>query len=162
MVDADGLAAVAGEPEALRPAGPGRATVLTPHAGELARLLGTDSATVGTRRLFYAREAAARADAVVVLKGDDTLVVAPDGRVAVSPGGVPGLATAGTGDVLAGIVGALLARGTEPFVAAAAAVWLHLEAGRLASDEHGADGIVASDVAAAVGRARRRYELREQ
>ena len=156
LFDADALAAVAGEPEALaRRGGPERAAVLTPHAGELARLLGVATADVGARRLHHARDAARRTDAVVVLKGDDTLVVAPDGRTAISPGGVPGLATAGTGDVLAGAIGALLARGTDPFLAAAAGVWLHLRAGALATDEHGADGVIARDVAERLGRARR-------
>lgn len=154
VFDADALAAVAGDPEALRGAD-GGARVLTPHAGELARLLDVPTGDVGDRRLHHAREAARRADAVVVLKGDDTLVVAPDGRTAISPGGVPGLATAGTGDVLAGAVGALLARGTDPFLAAAAGVWLHLRAGALASDEHGPDGVVARDVAERLGHARR-------
>jgi NAD(P)H-hydrate epimerase len=156
LFDADALAAVAGEPEALAGAGGrGLHTVLTPHAGELARLLDVDTQAVAARRLWHAREAARRARAVVVLKGDDTLVVAPDGRVAVSPGGVPGLATAGTGDVLAGTIGALLARGTDGFVAAAAGVWLHLRAGALATAEHGADGVIARDVAERLGRARR-------
>lgn len=155
VFDADALAAVAGDPEALAVERRDRAAVLTPHAGELARLLDVPTARVGARRLHHAREAARRADAVVVLKGDDTLVVAPDGRCAISPGGVPGLATAGTGDVLAGAIGALLARGTEPFLAAAAGVWLHLRAGALATEEHGPDGVVARDVAEGLGRARR-------
>lgn len=156
LFDADALAAVAGEPEALaRRAGPERAAVLTPHAGELARLLDVPTPEVAARRLHHAHDAARRTDAVVVLKGDDTLVVAPDGRTAISPGGVPGLATAGTGDVLAGTIGALLARGTDPFLAAAAGVWLHLRAGALASEEHGPDGMVARDVAERLGHARR-------
>ncbi|MEV4421858.1 NAD(P)H-hydrate dehydratase [Patulibacter sp. NPDC049589] len=155
VFDADALAAVAGDPEALAGSDPDRPTVLTPHAGELARLLDVATPDVTARRLHHAREAARRAHAVVVLKGDDTLVVAPDGRVAISPGGVPGLATAGTGDVLAGLVGALLARGTDPFLAAAAGVWLHLRAGALASAEHGPDGVVARDVADRLGQARR-------
>jgi hydroxyethylthiazole kinase-like uncharacterized protein yjeF len=156
LFDADALAAVAGDPEALAAAGGrGLHTVLTLHAGELARLLDVDTSAVAARRLWHAREAARRAGAVVVLKGDDTLVVAPDGRTAVSPGGVPGLATAGTGDVLAGTIGALLARGTDAFLAAAAGVWLHLRAGALATAEHGADGVIARDVAERLGHARR-------
>jgi NAD(P)H-hydrate epimerase len=78
--------------------------------------------------------------------------------VAISPGGVPGLATAGTGDVLAGTIGALLARGTDAFLAASAGVWLHLRAGALASAEHGPDGVVAGDVADRLGHARREAE----
>jgi ADP-dependent NAD(P)H-hydrate dehydratase / NAD(P)H-hydrate epimerase len=120
--------------------------VLTPHAGELARLLETDSPAVGARRLKSAREAASAAGAIVVLKGDDTLVAAPDGRVAVSTGGAPALATAGTGDVLSGTIGALLAKHMEPWHAACAGVFLHVAAGRLAAAEIGPEGVIASDV----------------
>lgn len=152
VLDADGLNAHAGNAAAT--AVRSAPTVLTPHAGELARLLGTTSAEVGAARLEHVRRAAAQTGAVVLLKGDDTLIAHPDGRVAVSQGGVPALATAGTGDVLAGAVGALLARRVDPFTAACAASVLHLRAGRLAADEHGADGVVASDVLEALGRAR--------
>lgn len=146
VLDADGLFAFNDDLEALR-ARPAP-TVLTPHAGELGRLLGVESGAIGARRLHHARDAAERAAAVVVLKGDDTLVVAPDGRLAVSPGDAPGLATAGTGDVLAGTTGAALAAGLEPFHAACAAVMAHLLAGRLAAAPHGPDGVIASDVVA--------------
>jgi len=142
VLDADGLHAFAGDPESLR----GRAAVLTPHAGELGRLLAIDAARVGAARLGSAREAAARAGAVVVLKGDDTLIAAPDGRVAVSRGATPALATAGTGDVLSGVVAALLAKGLEPFTAAAAAVRLHALAGVHAAVRRGGEGLIASDV----------------
>ncbi|MDQ3741528.1 MAG: bifunctional ADP-dependent NAD(P)H-hydrate dehydratase/NAD(P)H-hydrate epimerase, partial [Actinomycetota bacterium] len=91
---------------------------------------------------------------IVVLKGDDTIVAAPDGRVAVSPGGVPALATAGTGDVLSGIVAALLAKGLDPFAAAAAGVLSHLHAGAAASQRRSPDAVVASDVIEALGRPR--------
>lgn len=148
VLDADGLGAHASDPGEL--ASRGAVTVLTPHAGELGRLLGVSSDEVQTRRLHHARELSRRAGAVVVLKGDDTLVVAPDGRVAVSPGGAPGLATAGTGDLLAGVCGALLAQGHDPFTAACAAVWVHLAAGRIAAREHGPRGVIASDVLAAL------------
>jgi ADP-dependent NAD(P)H-hydrate dehydratase / NAD(P)H-hydrate epimerase len=149
VIDADGLNAMAGVfPEDL----PQRRwpTVLTPHAGELGRLLEVESAEVGRRRLAHARDAASRARAIVVLKGDDTLVAAPTGRVAISPGGAPGLATAGTGDVLAGVTGAMLAKGLPPAHAACAAVWVHLRAGRQAAAPHGPDGVIASDVIAAL------------
>ena len=86
------------------------ATVLTPHPGELARLLETDTEHIAYERLAHARQAAARAGAVVVLKGDDTLVADPSGLVAVSPGDSPALASAGSGDVLSGVVAALLPR----------------------------------------------------
>jgi hydroxyethylthiazole kinase-like uncharacterized protein yjeF len=145
LVDADGLNALAeGFPGPL----PGRRapTVLTPHAGELGRLLGVESAEVGRHRLAHAREAAARANAIVVLKGDDTLVATPDGVVAVSPGGAPALATAGTGDVLSGVVGALLAKRMDALHAACAGALAHVRAGRLAAGPHGPDGVIASDV----------------
>jgi NAD(P)H-hydrate epimerase len=152
VLDADGLHAFAGELRWIRPRA--QPTILTPHAGELGRLLGVPSAEVEAARLASARAAAAEACAVVVLKGDDTLVVAPDGRVAVSPGGAPGLATAGTGDVLAGVCGALLAAGLDPFTAAVAAVQLHLRAGQLAAAAVGAPrAVMAGDVVAQLGHA---------
>ena len=145
VLDADGINAFSGDPTAL--AGRTAPTVLTPHAGELARLLGTESRTIEGERLHHAREAARITGAIVVLKGDDTLVAAPDGRVAISEGGAPGLATAGTGDVLAGVTGAFLATGLDPFTAAAAAVNAHLRAGRRAAALRGGPrGVTASDV----------------
>ncbi|MCW3014996.1 MAG: NAD(P)H-hydrate dehydratase [Solirubrobacterales bacterium] len=144
VLDADAIAAFAGDPDALitRTA----PTIITPHAGELGRLLGTGSAAVDAHRLDSVREAARRAGAIVVLKGDDTLVATPDGRVAVSEGGAPALATAGTGDVLTGVCGAFLAAGLEPWHAACAAVRAHLLAGRGAAAVHGPDGVIAGDV----------------
>ncbi len=144
LIDADGLNAHAGRLETLggRP-GP---TVLTPHAGELARLLGIDSSDVAARRLARAREAAERSGCVVLLKGDDTIVAAPEGPVAISPGATPALATAGTGDVLSGVIGALLAKGLGAFEAAAAGVLAHARAGEAAARRHGADHVVAGDV----------------
>ncbi|CAA9515364.1 MAG: NAD(P)H-hydrate epimerase / ADP-dependent (S)-NAD(P)H-hydrate dehydratase [uncultured Solirubrobacteraceae bacterium] len=154
VVDADGLnalgtdyAEVLGERETT--------TILTPHAGELGRLLGVPSATIDGARLDHAREAARLAGAIVVLKGDDTLVALPDGRVAVSAGGAPGLATAGTGDVLAGVIAALLARGATPGLAACAGVHAHVRAGRRAGDERGPDHVIASDVIRALPAAMR-------
>jgi NAD(P)H-hydrate epimerase len=148
LIDADGLNALAGHLDVLRhrrwP------TVLTPHAGELARLLETESAAIERARLEHVRTAAERSKALVVLKGDDTLVAAPSGRVAISPGGAPALATAGTGDVLAGIAGAMLAKGMAPAHAACAAVYVHVLAGRLAAAPHGPDAVIASDVIAAL------------
>jgi len=153
VLDADGIAAFDGDAAAL--AERAAAAVITPHAGELGRLLGVSSEEVQARRLAHARAAAARCSAITVLKGDDTIVALPDGRVAISPGDSPALATAGTGDVLSGVIGALLAEGCEPVRAACAAVWLHAEAGRVAAREHGAaEGVVASDVIAALPRAR--------
>ena len=148
LIDADGLNAHAGELESLRdrPA----PTVLTPHEGELGRLLGVDSSEVQAARLASAREAAARSGCVVVLKGDDTIVAMPDGTAAVSRGATPALATAGTGDVLSGLAGALLAKGMEPFEAAAAGVLAHARAGRVAADRIGANHVIAGDVIDAI------------
>jgi ADP-dependent NAD(P)H-hydrate dehydratase / NAD(P)H-hydrate epimerase len=144
LIDADGLNAHAERLESL--AGREAPTVLTPHAGELARLLGSDSESVGRHRLACVREAAERSGAVVLLKGDDTIVAAPGGPDAVSPGGTPALATAGTGDVLSGLIGALLAKGLGPLEAAALGTLAHVRAGRAAADLHGADHVIAGDV----------------
>jgi ADP-dependent NAD(P)H-hydrate dehydratase / NAD(P)H-hydrate epimerase len=149
VVDADGLNALAGIFRDELPQ-PRRPTVLTPHAGELGRLLEVESADVGRARLARARDAAGRSHAIVVLKGDDTLVVAPTGRVAISRGGAPALATAGTGDVLSGVLAAMLAKGLEPAHAACAAVYVHVQAGRLAAEPHGPDAVIASDVVASL------------
>ena len=155
VLDADGLNAHAGRLADLRIRT--AATVLTPHAGELGRLLELDSAEIERERLLHVTAAAEQADTVVLLKGDDTLVAAPDGIVAVSPGGSPALATAGTGDALTGVIAALLAQGLEAFAAAAAGVWLHAEAGREAARRVGAaEGVIASDVIAALPAARSR------
>jgi NAD(P)H-hydrate epimerase len=154
LLDADGLNAHAGALEAL--AARSAPTVLTPHGGELARLLGVEVEEVRAHRLACAREAARRANAVVVLKGDDSLVVAPgrDGFVGVSRGDAPALATAGTGDVLAGAIGALLARGVDPFTAACAGVELHRRAGRIVAERIGVEGAMAHDVVDALPAAR--------
>ena len=146
VLDADGLNAHANRLEAL--SGRTAATVLTPHAGELARLLGNDSSEVAAHRLEAARSAAAAAAAIVVLKGDDTLVAEPGGRVAVNRGGTPALATAGTGDVLSGVIAALVAKRVDAFTATCAAVLAHSAAGRLAAQEIGPEGVIASDVIA--------------
>jgi NAD(P)H-hydrate epimerase len=149
VLDADGLNAHAGRLGEL--AERQAPTVLTPHAGELGRLLELDSGSIERARLRHVRDAAAQASAVVVLKGDDTLIAGADGLVAVSPGGSPALATAGTGDVLTGVIAALLAQGLDPFAAAGAAVWLHAAAGREAARSLGAaEGVIASDVIAAL------------
>jgi hydroxyethylthiazole kinase-like uncharacterized protein yjeF len=155
VIDADGLNAHAGRlPDLAQREAP---TVLTPHAGELGRLLELPSEEIERERLRHVRAAAQLAQAVVVLKGDDTLIARPPGSgsapgvVAVSPGHSPALATAGTGDVLTGVIAALLAQGLDPFAAAAAAVWLHAAAGRAAARTVGAaEGVIATDVIAAL------------
>jgi ADP-dependent NAD(P)H-hydrate dehydratase / NAD(P)H-hydrate epimerase len=148
VLDADGLNAFAGELG--RIATRKAPTVLTPHAGELGRLLDRSAEEVSAHRLGSAREAAREAEAVVVLKGDDTIVT--DGeRVAVNALAAPALATAGTGDVLSGIAAALLARGLEPFTAACAAVIAHARAGREAARRVGAaESVIATDVIEAI------------
>jgi NAD(P)H-hydrate epimerase len=148
LLDADGLNAHAGELGAL--AARSEPTVLTPHAGELARLLDTASDEVGAHRLRCARDAASQSRAIVVLKGDDTIVAVPDGRVAINRGGAPALATAGTGDVLSGVIGAFLAKQMDPWAAACAGVFVHAAAGRLAQARIGAEGVIASDVIASL------------
>jgi NAD(P)H-hydrate epimerase len=117
--------------------------VLTPHAGELARLLGRDSGEVDAHRLSAARDAAEHFQAIVLLKGTDTIVASPDGETAVSDFGPPSLATAGTGDVLTGVIAAFLAKGVEPVTAAVAAAVAHGLAARSAPNQA---GLVASDL----------------
>jgi NAD(P)H-hydrate epimerase len=152
VLDADGLNAHAGDLEAL--AGRPAPTILTPHEGELARLLGIESSAVQARRLEHVRAAAAAAQSIVLLKGDDTLVARPDGFVAVSPGATGALATAGTGDVLSGVLAAMLARELDPFTAACAGARLHARAGIHAAHEKGVDGVIARDVIEALPFAR--------
>ncbi|HEX5861938.1 MAG TPA: NAD(P)H-hydrate dehydratase [Nocardioides sp.] len=125
VADADALAHVT-EPL-------GVPAVLTPHAGELASMTGVERSDVESRPLAHARAAAERYDAVVLLKGRHTLVAAPGGDVRVTTTGVPWLATAGAGDVLTGLVGALLAAGLEPYDAASVGSWLHGAAATVAS-----------------------------
>ena len=156
VLDADGLNAYAGRVEEL--AVRAVPTVLTPHAGELGRLLGVDSDAVAARRLHHAREAARRSGAIVVLKGDDTIVADPQGHAAVNALSAPALATAGTGDVLTGVVAAYLAKGVEPFAAACAAVLVHARAGQLAAATHGPEAVMAGDVAQQLGHARAALE----
>jgi len=148
VLDADGLNAFAGELG--RIAAREAATVLTPHAGELGRLLDRPAEEISAHRLEAAREAAAATEAVVVLKGDDTIVT--DGeRTAINALSAPALATAGTGDVLSGIIAALLARGLEAFTAACAGVIAHARAGREAALRVGAaESVIATDVIDAI------------
>ncbi len=139
VADADALAACAGAPERLR-----GAAVLTPHAGEFAKLFGKP----GADRLAAARAAARLTGAVVLLKGSDTIIAAPDGRAAINDSAPPWLATAGAGDTLAGLIAALLAQGMPAWDAAAAAAWLHGRAAWQAGPH-----LIAEDLAPALPRA---------
>lgn len=136
VADADVFTAFAGKPDALR-----GAAVLTPHAGEFARAFGDP----GADRVAAVRAAAAHTGAAVLLKGADTIIAAPDGKVAINASAPPWLATAGSGDVLSGIIGGLLAQGMAPWNAAAAGAWIHGRAGVL-----GGPGLVAEDLLSAL------------
>jgi len=139
VVDADALTACARQPQLLR-----GAAVLTPHGGEFARVFGEP----GPDRVAAVRAAAADTGAVVLLKGSDTIIAGPDGRVAINDTAPPDLATAGAGDVLAGLIGALLAQGMPPWEAACAGAWLHGQAGTLVGQ-----GLIAEDLPNALPRA---------
>jgi ADP-dependent NAD(P)H-hydrate dehydratase / NAD(P)H-hydrate epimerase len=148
VLDADALNAFAGRPRFFaRRRGP---TVLTPHPGEAARLLGTSTRAIQADRLGRARDLARRAHSVAVLKGSHTLVVRPGGEAAVNPTGTPLLSTAGSGDVLAGALGALLAGGLEAAEAAVAAAWLHGAAAEALAPRLGDAGLLAHEVADAL------------
>jgi len=145
LVDADGLTILSQHQDLLpRPA----PTLITPHAGELARLLGADPASVEARRLEHARRAAGQLGVTVLLKGSTTVIASPDaGPVLVNPTGTPWLATAGSGDVLSGLAGALLAQGLAPAQAGLAGAYLHGLAGRLAAAGPG-DGTAQAPIGA--------------
>jgi len=145
VLDADGLNAVAGTGLLRERVGP---TVVTPHPGEMARLVGGDTTRVQADRLGIARELARREGVVVVLKGARTVIASPDGGAAISPTGNPGMASGGMGDVLAGIVGGLLAQGLAPFDAAVLGVFAHGAAADAVAARQGEAGLLASDIAA--------------
>jgi NAD(P)H-hydrate epimerase len=145
IIDASGLNAFASRANELNPKSLPR--VITPHPGELARLLGADTESVAADRIGAARELARVSNCVVVLKGHQSLIAEADGHVYVNPTGNPGMATGGMGDVLAGMIAAFLARGTDPVDAACAAVYLHGLAGDILKDEMGDTGLAAMDLA---------------
>jgi NAD(P)H-hydrate epimerase len=145
VIDADGLNALAEIPGAADRV-PAKA-VLTPHPGETARLLGTTVADVQARRMDAALEAARRFGCTVVLKGAHSVVANADGRRALSPFANPLLASAGTGDVLAGMIGGYLAQGMEPFAAACLGVYLHAATGEAIREEYGNTGLLAGEIA---------------
>lgn len=145
IIDASALNAFAARAAELNPRALPR--VITPHPGELARLLGSDTKSIGKDRIAAAREAARVSKCVVVLKGYQSLVAEPDGHVFVNPTGNPGMATGGMGDVLAGMIAALLARDTDPLDAACAGVYLHGLAGDILAEELGDTGLMATELA---------------
>jgi hydroxyethylthiazole kinase-like uncharacterized protein yjeF len=152
LVDADALNLAAASPN-LQARIAARATpaVLTPHPLEAARLLGVTAAIVQADRLENARELAQRLNAVVVLKGAGSVIARPDGEVAINPTGNPGLATGGTGDVLSGLIGALLAQGWSPWEAALGGAWLHgAAADRLVAQGSGPVGLTAGELPRAI------------
>jgi NAD(P)H-hydrate epimerase len=145
VLDADALNAIAGTTWLRERAGP---TVVTPHPGEMARLLGTETTSVQADRLGVARAFAQRENVVVVLKGARTVVASPDGGAAICPTGNPGMGSGGTGDVLAGILGGLVAQGLAPYDAAALGVFAHGAAGDAVAIRQGETGLLARDLLA--------------
>lgn len=148
LVDADGLNVIAMSTDALRSrAAP---SVITPHAGEMGRLLDVDTRTVVADPLKAAQRAAEQFGCVVLLKGPRTVVTCPTGKSVITASGGPMLATAGSGDVLSGVITALMAAGVEPFEAAWVGAHIHGRAGEIAASDQGMSGLVAWDIAEAV------------
>jgi NAD(P)H-hydrate epimerase len=144
VIDADGLNCLAGDASVLE--GEHGELVITPHPGEMARLLGTAAAEIQSNRIDAAKLAASRFRSVVVLKGARTVIADPSGRVFLNTTGNAGMATGGTGDVLSGAIGGLLAQGLSPFDAAVCGVYIHGRAGDIAAAELGEAGMIAGDV----------------
>jgi NAD(P)H-hydrate epimerase len=157
VIDASAITALAGKVEILHQRT--APTVLTPHPGELASLLGVEAKAIVADRLRFVRRAVEETGSVVLLKGQATLVAEPGGRVWVNSTGNPGMATGGTGDVLTGLVAALWAQGIEPGQAAALAAFVHGLAADLAADETGYAGLAASDLLPCLPLAMRQVEL---
>ncbi|MFH1662372.1 MAG: NAD(P)H-hydrate dehydratase [Chloroflexota bacterium] len=120
--------------------------ILTPHPGEMARLIGMSVAEIQSNRVCITRDMASEWKKTVILKGAYTIIAAPDGRCRICPAANPGLASAGTGDVLAGVVAGLLAQGLNVFDAASLGVWLHARAGEIVKADLGDAGMIASDL----------------
>ena len=155
VLDADALNVMAGGLDCFRRAMDGTSVILTPHPGEAARLLGTTVAQVQANRVDAAREMASRSGAIVVLKGAGTLVATPAGAVFLNLTGNPGMATGGTGDVLAGMIAGIWAQGGDPLAAAQLAVYLHGTAGDLAAWRGGTSALSAADLGGWLGAADR-------
>ncbi|MBM2837561.1 MAG: hypothetical protein HW415_186, partial [Deltaproteobacteria bacterium] len=144
VIDAGGIDAIINNPDVLKKAkGP---RVITPHPGEMGRLLGVSSRDVQADRIGIASRFAVENNVCVVLKGAHTVIAVPEGNVFINTTGNPGMATAGAGDVLTGMIGGLLAQGFRPEQAAIAAVYLHGLAGNMVMGEKGEYGIMATDL----------------
>jgi len=144
VLDADGLNALGGDPAPLKSRK--APTICTPHPGEMGRLLGVSTDEVQGDRLGVARRAAGELGCIMVLKGARTIIATPDGQVRVNPTGNPGMASGGTGDVLTGMIGGLLAQGPAPFDAAAAAVFFHGLAADRAAEQKTEPCLIAGDI----------------
>ena len=145
VIDATAVNAFQGDAENMNPEG--RPRVITPHPGELARLVGSTPADINADRVNAVREAASLTRCVVVLKGHQTVIATPEGEVSVNSTGNAGMASGGMGDVLSGLLGAFLARGVDPFEGARAAVYLHGLAGDLLLEKMSDVGLTAMDLA---------------
>ena len=146
VLDADALNLLAQKNALAVIKNPDREVVITPHPAEAGRLLGVSSQAVQEDRVSAAMELARRGDCVSVLKGCGTVIAAPDGRYAICALGNPGMASAGTGDVLAGVIGALLAQGLNAWAAARVGVVAHAAAGDAAATRLGERGLMATDI----------------
>ena len=156
VLDADGLAILAGRPGTVRKRK--APTVLTPHVGELSSITGRDSREIESERISAARAAAIHFRAIVVLKGSPTVTATPESKVILNSTGNPGMATAGSGDVLSGVVAGLIGQGVDPDAAAWAGVFLHGLAGDLAAQRFGQRGMLALDICDHLPEALKRFE----
>ena len=144
VIDADGLNSLAKEKNVLKEKK--SSIIVTPHPGEMARLIGTTTDEIQRNRVKYASKFSSEFGVITVLKGFRTVIALPDGSVFINPTGNPGMATAGTGDVLAGLIGGLISQGIPAEKAAVAGVYIHGAAGDMAIDEIGEAGLVATDI----------------
>jgi hydroxyethylthiazole kinase-like uncharacterized protein yjeF len=159
VLDADGLTAFSNAPAILKSRK--SPTVLTPHAGELSRLIGLDAASIESGRVEVARTAAKDLKSILVLKGSPTVCADPNGMVVVNSTGNPGMATIGAGDVLTGVIAGLMAQGEPPMAAAYSGVYLHGRAGDHAAERYGQKSMVASDILCSLPRALLEVEGRD-
>ena len=146
VIDADGINAIAQQPDVLLEAK--APIILTPHPGEMGRLV--PNIAIQSNRIEVAQETAHRYNAFIVLKGARTIIAAPDGNVYVNPTGNPGMATAGSGDVLTGVIAGLISQNVLPVEAAKAGVFLHGLAGDIVAAEKGYYGLIAGDILEAI------------